>query len=550
MRFAVIGDRTGGHEPGIYGQVVHEVQRMRPDFVLQVGDMIEGYTGDTSKVSAEWREYLPLLEPLTMPIYHAPGNHDIWDENSLDLYRAFIGEPYYSFDVGEVHFVALNTSLSPLAEDFPAEQLAWLRDDLARHRGAEKIIVFYHHPHWIETVASGKPDPLHEAFVEYGVDAVFTGHYHVYFSGAFDGVLYTGVGSSGGGCSPGITGLKYHFMWVTLDGEEIAIAPIRKDAVLPWEEVTAAQFRFVDRVGQEAISGDKLPLSRDMELVESSLRVEVRNLNEEVAIEDTLRWHLPEGWMVEPEILPISVEPGGAFTARFGIANTGTIYPCPDMVMAYPYAPGKTFEVEWSPTVARTATAHRARRAPEIDGNVEEGIWKEAVTHFFAPDGSPVTTDPVEFYFAWDADNLYLAARCSEAKIDSVVASGVEHDFSVFGEDCVGFFFQPDTADGPVYQIYFSAIGTAFDQKIDVERGYYTDADRDWNGTYDVAAARDDESWSIEIAIPLAQLGASVAGGNEWAINFRRKQRRVASTADWMVPIGYNPAEYGTLVFQ
>ena len=31
MRFAVIGDRTGHAQPGIYGQVVEEIQRMKPD---------------------------------------------------------------------------------------------------------------------------------------------------------------------------------------------------------------------------------------------------------------------------------------------------------------------------------------------------------------------------------------------------------------------------------------------------------------------------------------------------------------------------------------
>jgi hypothetical protein len=103
MRFAVIGDRTGHAQPGIYEQVLEEIQRMKPDFVLTVGDMIQGYTDDTITIKDEWEEYLKLIEPLTAPIYFTPGNHDIGDSTARELYRRYIGEPYYSFDVRGVH---------------------------------------------------------------------------------------------------------------------------------------------------------------------------------------------------------------------------------------------------------------------------------------------------------------------------------------------------------------------------------------------------------------------------------------------------------------
>ncbi len=47
MRFAIIGDRTGGHVEGVYEEMVAEVEAMKPDFVMTVGDHIEGYTEDT-----------------------------------------------------------------------------------------------------------------------------------------------------------------------------------------------------------------------------------------------------------------------------------------------------------------------------------------------------------------------------------------------------------------------------------------------------------------------------------------------------------------------
>ena len=46
LRFsiAIMTDRTGGHRPGIWMQAVERINWLRPDFVVSVGDLIEGYT--------------------------------------------------------------------------------------------------------------------------------------------------------------------------------------------------------------------------------------------------------------------------------------------------------------------------------------------------------------------------------------------------------------------------------------------------------------------------------------------------------------------------
>ena len=94
FRFAVIGDRTGGHVEGVYGEILDEVQRLRPDFVMTVGDMIEGYTEDSTQLNSEWKEYLGLVDRLSMPIYYTPGNHDITNEVMRPFYLRYVGEPY------------------------------------------------------------------------------------------------------------------------------------------------------------------------------------------------------------------------------------------------------------------------------------------------------------------------------------------------------------------------------------------------------------------------------------------------------------------------
>ena len=47
FQFVVVTDRTGGHRPGIFEKGVEKVNLLQPEFVMSVGDMIEGYTTDT-----------------------------------------------------------------------------------------------------------------------------------------------------------------------------------------------------------------------------------------------------------------------------------------------------------------------------------------------------------------------------------------------------------------------------------------------------------------------------------------------------------------------
>ena len=42
FQFAVIGDRSGGNRPGVFPAAVDLLNLLRPEFVMSVGDFIEG----------------------------------------------------------------------------------------------------------------------------------------------------------------------------------------------------------------------------------------------------------------------------------------------------------------------------------------------------------------------------------------------------------------------------------------------------------------------------------------------------------------------------
>jgi predicted phosphodiesterase len=546
LRFAVIGDRTGDAVPGVYEQAVAEIERLKPEFVITVGDMIQGYTEDKAEMERQWTEYMEIIKAFSMPVYFTPGNHDITDTPMVEAYERWIGRPYYSFDVRGVHFIVLDTSRYQTAVALPAEQMDWLKRDLKEHKGSAYTFVFFHIPTWRQAVALGKPDPIHAVLAEYGVDAVFSGHYHQYFSGSYDGIAYTAVGSSGGGTEPGPTGLEYHFAWVTVDDQDFTIAPIKLGAVLPWDEVTVDQVIMISKIQGEAMKISAVSLGSDLTVPQTKITVTLRNLTG-LPVKGPLTWAVPEGWSITPDKADVDLGARGDEAFDFTVASGAKVYPAPTVSVDYPFQKDKTFSVKRALPVVRTAYAHKAARAPKIDGEVDEAVWQGPVTDFFAPDGSPMTADPVAFYFAWDRDNLYLAATCHECMIDSMGPACTEHDCSVYTGECVGYFLEPVSADGPVYQIYFNTAGAVFDQKIDVESGVSTYYDPKWNGTYQVRTSRGADYWALEATVPLKQLGVQAKAGDRWNVNFRRKQKRLATSADWQVPIGYDPAGYGVL---
>lgn len=133
--------------------------------VLFLGDIV----GDDLDLFAQVRD---LTSTLDVPARFLPGNHDLdFDaetaDHSFDTYRATLAPEYYSYDVGDMHVVALNTVRYPCTPDVdnadgnhdfcddPAgdprynghvdeQQMAWLEADLAQVP-EDKLIVLASH---------------------------------------------------------------------------------------------------------------------------------------------------------------------------------------------------------------------------------------------------------------------------------------------------------------------------------------------------------------------------------------------------------------------
>lgn len=196
FRFALLGDRTGECQPGVYEQVWKEIAAEDPAFVAGVGDTIQG--GDDRTAEAEWRAVSQILHLYRrFPLYLAPGNHDVWSAESGRLFRQYAGHPlHYGFDYERAHFTILDNSLS---DELPAVELSFLEADLKAHAGQPVKMILMHRPSWLINVAVRNPDfPLHQLARRYGVQYVIAGHLHQMLRLELEGVTYVSMASSGG----------------------------------------------------------------------------------------------------------------------------------------------------------------------------------------------------------------------------------------------------------------------------------------------------------------------------------------------------------------
>ena len=194
--FVILGDRTGEAQPGVYERVWRQAAAENPAFVVSVGDSIEGLNDATA--DAEWRRLEQILTPYRqIPLFLAPGNHDIWSARSQAAFEKYAGHaPHYSFDHGQVHVTVLDNSRS---DQLAAGELLFLEKDLEAHKDQPVKFIVFHRPSWLVDAMFQNPRfALHQLAKKYGVRWVVAGHLHQMLEVELEGVTYLSMASSGG----------------------------------------------------------------------------------------------------------------------------------------------------------------------------------------------------------------------------------------------------------------------------------------------------------------------------------------------------------------
>jgi hypothetical protein len=274
LRFAVVGDRTGGARPGVFSQAMTQIGWLAPDFIIGVGDLIEGYADERGELEREWDEFDGLVARAGRPFIRVPGNHDLSNALAVEVWRERHGQPWYAFTFKSALFIVLDTENppTPMAPDaaasfhalvdllnrdieagdkavarrffnrpspgqetdvhIGAEQADFVSDVLARHRDARWTFVFFHKPAW----TSNDPQwPRIEAALSDRPYTVFAGHLHYFSHVTRGGHDYVEMATTGAIAHREGPGTMDHMMLVTLTPSGPAYANIRLNGLADLE---------------------------------------------------------------------------------------------------------------------------------------------------------------------------------------------------------------------------------------------------------------------------------------------------------------------------
>jgi predicted phosphodiesterase len=497
FHFAVLGDRAGGADQEAFDVVINEINSLRPDFVINVGDFVEN-----GKVVSDWDVPLQSIDIFDCRLYFIPGNHDIRDENSAVTFKEKTGfDPYYSFDYEETHFVVLNNATISSYDDFDEDQMNWLIKDLQENIAKENIFVFMHKPFWADCIATEKEDRFHQIFLQYNVDAVFTGHWHQYAYNQIDGIDYFLVGSSGAGMSEenDESGIFYQYMMCKVEDDKLYTSLIKSGNIFPKDLVNIQEEQLSYNIPNRYISlQSRLENEFGNKYV---VEVSIANKTEKI-ISNDLVIECTENWVSSEKNIKLTVNPEDALKTEFLIENLGNMFPLPALKFTYPYGRDKKYMYDASIKMPRTVKCDYVKEIPAIDGNIPEKDRSGAfiINEFADIKCQPSGIKDSELFFLTDNEYLYIASLTGCIS-DSLKAVCKERDSEVYSDDAIGFLISGE--ENVICQLYVNSQGVIWDQKSDLNEGKY---DLEWNGDFEVKTKVFDKYWIAEIKIPLSEL--------------------------------------------
>lgn len=219
FQFAIVTDRTGGHRPGVFMDGIRKLNLLQPEFVMSVGDFIEGYTEDEARLDAEWTEFNGFIDKLTMPFFYVPGNHDITNKVMETKWKELFGSTYYHFVYKDVLFLCLNSEDNYRGAGkgtIDDAQFEYIKKTLAENQDVKWTLVFLHQPMWIQEDTKRWKEV--EDLLKNRRHNVFAGHYHRYWKSVRNNGKYIALATTGGGSQ--LRGTAYgefdHVVWVTM----------------------------------------------------------------------------------------------------------------------------------------------------------------------------------------------------------------------------------------------------------------------------------------------------------------------------------------------
>lgn len=280
--FALFSDLTGGEREGVFDVAIAQLRLLRPDLIVNVGDLIEGGDVESEDLNRQWDVFDQRAGRARAPVFYVGGNHDLTGNELRQIWDERYGSKYYYFIYKSVLFLVLDTEDNPpdfqryiheirlkaievdntqgweafMATEYGqleerksgrigAEQAGYFRQVIKQHPEVRWTFVLMHKPAWerpgeenfssIEKALAGRPY------------TVFHGHVHSYRHEQRHGRDYIRLGTTGGAHAPGNPMAMDHVSLVTVSEDGVDIANLRMSGIF-------------DKTGKIPLNGEELCL--------------------------------------------------------------------------------------------------------------------------------------------------------------------------------------------------------------------------------------------------------------------------------------------------
>ena len=277
--FAVHSDLTGGERDGIYSIAIAQLNLLRPEFIINVGDLIEG-SNDVAELDRQWDSFDERANRAMAPVFYVGGNHDRTGVVMQEVWERRLGPGYFHFRYKDVLFLVLDTEdntpermreihemreyaltfaragewdkfrETPYAQmpenqggNIGPVQSQYMIDAISANADVRHTFLFMHKAPWlredittfveIENALSGKSY------------TVFHGHVHAYQYQQRNGNDYIRLATTGGAQLPANGRSMDHVTLVTVDDNGVDIANLVLDGIL-------------DKTGNIPLNGNEL----------------------------------------------------------------------------------------------------------------------------------------------------------------------------------------------------------------------------------------------------------------------------------------------------
>ncbi len=319
FQFAIVSDRCGGHRPGVFPLAMKKLNLLQPEFVICVGDLIEGYTQDPKAMDAMRAEVDAMIAELEMPFFHVAGNHDMSNPEMAKNWEEHYGKPWYHFVYDNTLFLVLCSEDGGRHINIGDEQLKYIDATLKQNPNVRWTFLFMHVPMWAPREGI-TPEQSHWANVEDMLKGrnytVFAGHHHTYNHIKRNGMDYFSLATTGGASDLAGPEKMDHFVWVTMTDSGPRIANLLLDGVFSMNivsEVIEKQVRENPPVSVDTLltAGPTFSAGKGKIVVRNPAPVPMAFSAEIAGV---------KGLDIKPNKVETTVPPGGTKIIEFDVA--------------------------------------------------------------------------------------------------------------------------------------------------------------------------------------------------------------------------------------